>query len=748
MSFDIDKDTLQSIDPNFRLSYIKIYFSDKVLKVGQRNSLQERTFVISTQGIFLLRKKAFGSIKVVCVISYIDITSIHVAGSVGSFSSKQSSIRIKDKRIGSLAFLVYFIRQTQFPTSILPLAIQFPPDGQYSVKAGSIPYSPEYILGDRLISCALHYQLCLNEDDIKPYFQRNILLYHTFTITSALLREKFFPALVFALSFEEELKILHLKGIKVSNWLLHSDALIMFNRFVQCLVFDDCDFSDISPNLSNVLLQGHSFKPYRIRFINCKCIDSSFSNFFDKLGTLAPSIISLEIDKCHFNQDSLSLMFQSIFFNDCFHAIQEFHFVSLIEDPDITNQIINLAGCSWVLLTKCLHTICVLNSGLEISSLMKSILGFETGLRVIDFSNNRFISQIEFDSFPTSSLSFLDISGSHCNYASLNSLFVIIESKKLKLKGIGLSSLTLSPSDFDDFTILLSNTKVTSMESIYFDNNPMNSTQTKRFSSFISKQTTLKLLSISSSIDITETSSGLTELYSILETLPLEYLIIKSDGSLSYSYGPFILPLIKSLYHNRRIKYLDLTNQMIGVDGLDALSRLLSTDIEWLLFDGCRSSSNSVLLDFCKKVVSSNLKYVSWPKQEIKQAKKRLHPSESLPDFCSFTKKMKHEFNKRFGNQYYNELSIKYSIIDTLFKGLNSETKRENCTNEILIQNLLPSKELQVFLSIPDPIQSFFNECIELGSQKGYNPVLDYLDQITTTYSIQNLIENHPIKKQ
>ena len=500
------KDFLININNNFKLKEIQIFYCNKILKIGETNSIQERILIISSFGIFLIRKKSFGSIKIVRSISYFDLISIHVAGTIASFSSRNSHIRVKDNNIDNLAFLIYLIRQTQFSTSLLPLSIQFPVEISHGIKPNSMPYIANNIFIDRILSCSLHYNIIIKEEDLNQFFINSKLINKSFIFNEIILKQNFLLPLILALSFEQDLNKIIFQNIKLIEFFYNCNTLFHLNRYIKEIIFDNCDFIDL--NFKNIQLINNS---QFLKFININNNINNFLNFFDNIGKFIKNIKQLTFENCLFTSNEFFTIFQSIFFNECFHELENLEIISPINFNDTLVLISNFASCSWVMLNKCVKKITLINCNLEIASILPTLFSFDIGLKYINLSNNIFQDLIYFNNNSPINLIYLDISGCKSSINSLLSLFQSIKKKEILLKIIGLNNLNLNSNYLILFLNFISSNDFNfpNLIGFFFDNNQMNSNQTKLFNNFLFKNNNIKYLLLSNSIDIKDSSISL-----------------------------------------------------------------------------------------------------------------------------------------------------------------------------------------------------------------------------------------------
>lgn len=611
----------ETVCPGFQNGIVKVYYTTKVIRIGQRNTVKKREIVIASNGVYLAKTNAFGIAKVSKKMSYYDMESININGTLCSISSKNQQIRIRSKKIIKIAYLVAYIRTKQFPAHMLPISINITENDEKYKNVGEKKYRTQFILADRITSCAMHFGVELKLDEIREYFRYPALKYSTFTVTNQMIQLDIFYILELALSFESDLKTLIFSNLILNDALPLCQHIIKYNSNITNLVIEQCDLTD-SASVLESFTKNVKLSISGIKFRICDATNDHFIKLFELLSIKCKNIQSLSFDHSILENSSIASVFQSIFFNESFHNLENLEFDSIGDVPDLETHVGSLAGCSWALTSKCVRKLSVNGCDFDISSLLQRILCFDIGLRELHLCENKFRKKIPQGIQPCVA-GFLDMSRCSIGIQAISSFIESVVSGTIDARGIDLSSLRMTPPEFLQMLALLSADVVVmpSLECFYFDNNIVDTEEAKLLASFIRHQPKLRRVSLNCCINVRDSSTGIQCILDALLSLNnLESLSLRGDFSnKDFSAGRMLTSFLTKAAAKKTVKFLDLTNQFITDDGLEAIFGI--DPLEELWFDRCQSSSYPSLVSYLKRLMNSNLKLCGWPAKEIEHLK-------------------------------------------------------------------------------------------------------------------------------
>jgi hypothetical protein len=655
-------------------------------------------------------------------ISFCDLVSLYVAGQSASFSSQQVQIRVKHSCIAEVAFLVYFIRQAQLPTDILPFNVNFADDSHMSLRHQS-PYQPASIFLDRLLSCAFHFNLALTSAMLAQVVLPRA---KAFEITKETIQSPLFQSVLMSLSYEQGVSHLRLREIHLPTFLPQCGLLFRYNRFIQTLTFDRIDFTDASPVFRQMFERAHGFKPFELVFQSCGLSRPSFTSFFEALSKVDRQITSLTFRNCTFSEGVFRSVVQVIFFEHCFHALESF----TIEGATLgclSHCVLEFTCCSWAMESKCLASISVVNCGVDGVEFISQFLQFDIGLRELNLRGNSLSRPIpKLSHISVKRLDFLVLQS--CRSVSLEfllSLLALIDEHSIAVHGLDLSDLGLSKSDLSDFLSALEAHALVDLNMLKFDENPMNHSQTASLCQFLERQNELTTLSLNCSIDIGASPLGLVLLIKVIQRLPLRSLSLRSDGSMRFSFGQLLLPLlmgdaILSLEH------LDVTNQCIGERGLEVLGVLLDRGaLSDLYTDGASINSFDFLCRFCEKVLNSRVTFAEFPEQDFEKTLRLVEAGQDLDAMRGTADRLRDRFNRNYVPSVALAERVK-KITSAAVARLPTDMKEAAARNpksrrDADGEGMTPGG-MQQALGMNQAMEQLFRECLD--GQEGVNPVL------------------------
>lgn len=749
----IDRETLSILNPIFKISRVQILWDDEVNEIEKNGDTHKRICLISTTGIYIIKKKSFPHpAKITSSIIISDLSSIAVIDDKCTFMSSRTQISIQHKNACMFASVVYCVRKAQYPLSILPLSTTLPNDDSFELINENSPYQPSSLFIDRVITCALHLKLDLQQSLIQQIQADLKINENTFIITKSISKSPLFEAIMISIPYALEIRTIIIDNCQLSVVFHHFNEILLRGQQVTKIEFINCDFTNSLSYFKQGITTNGLFKP-SIWSFNSTLINESFSSLFDSLTLLNCDIKSLTFDNCTFSNETMSAVFQSIFFNSCFHHLEHFALNGTTQFYDLPFQIASLACCSWVMLSKCLHSISLSNCGIDASSCIPQLLKFDTGLTNLSFSGSNFNNPLVFKTPPVlNHLIFLDLSNSSFTVESLISIFNIINDHLLTIDGLDLSQIQFSD-DNQKTTFLekIENLTVDELKTLVFDDNVLEEKQTCSFASFISKQKCLKHLIINNSIQVSDSSEGIISLINAIKNLDLVTLSLRSDKSSSFSFGSILTKELLSLLSKKTLKYVDLTCQCISNEGLQILKENLNNGIEYLYFDGSNSSIDS-LFDFCEAVISSKLKFASYPSMDFTREIEKLKTNNNENNSDSSGKvgiiinrenRLLTRFNnrfplkpdERFWLEQVNEVkpitqkAAKSSIND------NSIPSLSNFSIAPFFNDSVVKRDIEMEL--------LFKEAIDTEADDFREAIYKFVDQIDNQLSFRNLMNNY-----
>jgi hypothetical protein len=737
----MDHEVLTSLHPMFKLPEVRIYWCDNVQKVCLRNDLQPRVLVIASFGLILFRRGSFNfQSRISSAISFCDLVSLYVADSCASFSSKQVQIRVKHDKIQQAALLVYLIRQTQIPSDILSFTANLSDDAllESGMRPETTPYQPPSVFFDRILSCASHYNLVLTSALLS---QAILPVSKSFDITRDLLQSPLFPSILLSLTYEQDVAEVRLHDIHLASFLSHCSSLFRYNRFVQSLLFDRVDFADAAPILGQMFEKPHGFRPTHWSFVDCDLSRPFFSSFFDAIILVDRQMSSLLFRNCVISPDVFQSIFQSIFFNECCHSLGSFAIEQMALER-LSQPVLELTCCSWAMQSKCLKRISLVDCGIDGSVFIAQFLQFDIGLQELNLSGNVFNQPLPaLSALAPKEFRFLGLARCRSvSLAFLSSFLDLFGQNLLRVASLDLSDLRLSSdANMSAFLDRLSQLAVPGLESLVADNWAMNSSQVIGFTQFLSRQN-LTSLSLNCSIDISGSPIGLTAFISVLAGLRLRHLSIRSDGSMRFSFGQLMIPML-ALEMMKGVEYLDVTNHAIGEKGLDVLAGLLDNGALSALFCDGSTESFEAILRFAERLIGSNVSATSCPLGDFDRAFRLLAMGQDLAIMSEKKEGLLRRFSEKFPPVPDPADRIQAVFFSSVRLPVESTPRRTSDRRRTITRsdsdNFIP-KGFESATEMGPEVDALFRECIV--AEEGVDPILAIITSIHDRMSFEVLV--------
>ena len=719
-----ERELLEQVIPIFAIDKVKIYWVGDVEKVGRSNTLKKRLLVIGSPGIFLVNQKSFAFQSNLCnSISFYDLSQIFLSNCNLTFSSKSNQIIIRSDKAYKLAMNVYMIRQSLFPTDLLPLHLSITTITQPE-NVSMRPFPLDTLFFDRTISCIYHLMPTFEKKNqhvltyIENSISKTILIDYKFLNCSAT------QPLILSLAYEQDIEHIHLKNIRLADFFKDAIKIISVNRFIKRITLENIDFTDADSMVTKIFSTKRAFKPKFWSFINCNLTTQSFIKFFDNIPAFETEITGIEIIQC-ITGDMISF-FQTIFFNDCFHNLSHITIDRINNPVFVSTNVLELANTSWVLEKHCLNTIKVRNMGIDGSYLLDKLLLFEIGLKYLDISGNNVEAALQ-----ANRATVKDFKLSNCRITEnfLVSFFKLVEESDT-FKLIDLSAMKISEDDLINFFKKSKNAKYPSVETLIFSENKLNEEEMSLFADFIGCFPKLKKLCLDDCLianNLEKVFDSLSNL-SLLSDLSLK--ASKSDESLVL--GDQIVTYCMKI---KSLKSLDLTNQSIGSKGLEIIMQSEDHKFDELYFDGSNSSLD-VLFNFCNYLLKTKIRHSLFPENDFKQCFSSSDRPSDYSEQRKLSNDLKEQFTKRF--PLLNKSSDVTFTPTNLPQRPSKIVKSPSIPNSGL-SNLAQSEDYANLVLRPQMIQKILDECL-WGERS--EPIVVIAQQQEELFSLDKLIDS------
>jgi hypothetical protein len=318
----------------------------------------------------------------------------------------------------------------------------------------------------------------------------------------------------------------------------------------------------------------------------------------------------------------------------------------------------------------------------------------------------------------------------------LVSLFDVFVKFSVAVVDLDLSYLGLEA--IDEFLEYLGSCSVRGLKVFSFDGNEMNSVQTLGFVKFLRNQPDLVSLSLSCSINISDSPSGLSAFLRYLSEHRIRDLSLRGDFcSLKFSFGKLLLPFLSSSFA-QSVECLDLSGQNLGESGLDCLGKLLEQgSLLELKFDGSSVQSFDALCLFCERVLaSSSLRHATFPEHDFTNLLTLVDPRLDFGSLEEKKRKTLDGFEKKFGHSWGKAKSMSSSSFSL---AAVSENEEVGCDRKVVLgEGNLVDYGLEYATEMDAELEKLFGECME-GLDVG-DPMRDVINRIEECLEFGELV--------
>jgi hypothetical protein len=414
----------------------------------------------------------------------------------------------------------------------------------------------------------------------------------------------------------------------------------------------------------------------------------------------------------------------------------------------MTDCVLQLTCCGWALTSKCLQRINLTNCDVDGGLILSQLFQVDIGLKEIVIAKANLISPLWIRrNVAVSELSYLAIV--HSKSSSLDfflSLFDLIRAHLVAITALDLSGLNMPAEDFPLFLERLSFESISGLRVFGFDCNLMNATQTLKLVQFLDRHPHLTSLSFNCSIDVSDSPAGLDAFSRLAVERPLRHLSLGGDGSVPFSYGSLMLPLLASDVL-LAVKYLDVSFQAIGEKGLDVLNDLLlHRQLAELWFDGTSVPDFELICLFCEKVLASDLGRASFPAADFDRFIAVVAKSPEADERRAKKQELSVKFVEKFGQQTRRG-GIKQFLADV--ERPRTDDAGEETSGTGAASAVEDSWIFGVFggvTRIAENVEELYNDCIAGSEQQ--DPIMALMTTIEEKLSLAVLMsEIHRINR-
>lgn len=719
-------------------------------KISSHGVLQERTLVLATSGIYLLKYRTFPKGFIVSrLIPFVDFISLSINEVGFTVKSDVVSFTISHSNYISIAAKIYRVFSTLFLNPHFHFLLSVGRTEQNEFESDPFIYPPEKRLANRFVGCLLHTKFDFNESILLELYEKLSKINKDVIITNNTLTNPYCSAIIQAIALDQELTDLTLLEISMAAFIQYFPMIVRYSTTIKRIVMKDVSFSPPLKDIRNLFKHECNLSSTEFIFERCN-FESHDSTLFFKAFSNYPTEIKLLIFKdCRFCVESLDALFQMVFFVPSFHKLETLEVSGLHMPEELSLNLIQLSCCKWVLETHCLTNLSIIDCGIKIDFLLPQLLAFDSGISILDLSGNILLNPLPPPLQPISSVDTLILSNCQFTNDSLFSVFFYIDNFDISNKATPSLTLDVSNAQGVDWTTFYSRLAspqaggqpftVQKMTGLIWDNNQLLSDNIEKFFNFLIAVPHLHTISISKCFCKGDHDQLIGRIPYIFQRKK-----IQSFSLCGEQMGPKFGSIVMALLRYREIQVLNVDNEGFGDTIMTQIIVNLPSCLREFTFQGYHPTSPESLIKALQAILANKgLTYASWPEDDVYDILEDTS-SENRPYYRNRFNQLKASFIERFGTRWENvdttmAMITRYETrvgIRKTTTNARPQRKPKARRESYLIDN---QSAMDKFVTYDSETRALIVEC---GDIEGDDPMERILNEIQKNTSLDTLVKD------
>ena len=588
-------------------------------------------------------------------------------------------------------------------------------------------YRTVSLLADRFLSCVFNTineniisnSLLLKKASVLKNLENNWEylknLKNVLVIDEKVLEMPYLKQIGEALSFDKYLTEIHIKGVELVDTLPFLLIILKNNKSIQRIIMECVRFNGDLNDFVQFMWKTKKFMACEWIFQECNFENSNFGTFSDAFLKYQGKITLLVVNNCSFSIKSFDSLSQSFFFSKCFHSLEALWMSGIHFSDEVMTFLIQLFGSDWLLNSKTLQTLAIIDCGVNLDFLFEQNANFDTGFINFNLSQNVFKKSPKKSVFKELS-NMLNFNFSKCSFEQ-DSLFGLIDSLsfyKGDILKLDLSSIQTSVDGWNKLYDIMPSVIIPNLIELNWNCNEINLSNVKSIIGFLNNHKELTSLSLSDCIKSNEADIILNYFSDYFEKSNLLNLNISSSLPQT-SLGKTLIVPIESLLKKSQIKLLKISGQNIGDEGLLKISQRLPLATEEFNFDGNSITTIESFVKIINILLEKHLKLFTWPESDIMPILQKT-PYANRVEANSQIEVLQREYYQRYGGIIHNQAdnSELNKIIGYTVGSKKTTRKRSSMHRKVSFS--LSGKDTQqksniTFRVYNDAIEALLEEC-------------------------------------
>lgn len=720
---------LRAVHPVMNAVNVKIFWSGPVGKINTHGETQNRYLLVASPAIFLLTKRSFpAGFKLSRVIPICRLDNIVFTKEYVELKSQNEYFKIVHENIAQITAIIVALQVLQMGYATIHSSTEL----KQLIKEQVVDVQSESPTMDRFISECLAMDIPLQIDQVNNMCRILSETSDSLTFTPTVAASTLIPALVNTLMRKTTFKSIILKDVSFMTFFPHLSGILKESTSINSITFYRTSFIEQNLGVPDDFFEKEVRSPItNLIFKHCDLTNLRLRKFFYDLAKFNISKIkNIKIINCEFAQPVMEAFFYNLFDAECYRNLNSLTITKCNLPQTIQMFSIMLLNCDWVHKNKCLTSLSITNTDVDISDIVTACFLCETGIEELILSGSQFKIPLRVNSIQSfQKLKNLDISNIKTDGKSLSSFFKALSSIPSNIESIKANSLMIDPGDAKLFYNSLDGT-ISNLQALSWDGTYVPNECVTQFMSWLCEQKNLVDLSLSDCIP--NKPSNTNEIARLFFSLNLERFVLVAEGN--FAFGTESVIMLDAMCQSKSVTSIDLTGHAFGDVGMKSLIKILqrpNISMKCLAFNGSNVTT-PVLLEVLDCIICNVTQFAAWPIRDVKKCITKVPLGNREKTIKQFDE-IKSRFDKRFPqetdklSQFNSQEPVRtrtYSALPTLLRHSHSEMMTAALRMEVVDLESLAVKDTK--------ISNMLKECCgNDANQAKYDPLVVLYNSIS-----------------
>ncbi|KAH0793088.1 hypothetical protein GPJ56_002983 [Histomonas meleagridis] len=724
---------IATIHPIINSAAKKIFWSGDV-KLNQKGKMQPRYCILSNTGFYLFRKKQFpAGLQISKYAKLNKLRGIRVNATSIHIKISKKAIAFSHEKIVEIAAIIGAVLHKLFGKSHVTV--------DPSVKDIYNSIQPKIgiksALADRFVSYAADVVKAQFVDLAQDLYLKLEKSPTSLTVTPEIATSVFMDVLTDSVAHDTEVTHLKLRKLTMGSFCHFLSRIFKQSHSINQLSLIDFSFAGYS-NDSEILFSDECVMPLKtLRFIRSELNRPEFTLFVSEFTTYKGDITSLHIDSCLFDEQTIDNLFVSFFDADCFRNLEHFSLVGGHMPQRVETLYVQLLGSNWIEKHQTLKTISAMNTEINSDFILPVLTMLKNNIESVNFSGCKFMSPIQFNPPPFSTLKEIDFSRNSFTQDSLLSFFKGLAADQNRQPNVIILDAINVDKGIGQVISKLSDIILTCLTSFSFSDNLLNENEVDGFCNFLKKQKNINTIYLSNTLPA-RSKKSLSLISDISEKLPLQKIVLKSKNNIATKFDTSFSKALKAILGLKSLTYLDITGQEIGDKGIEMLKKYVEkgSGIKELIFDETKFDNCGQYIGLLNSIMNSSIEFSILPEKDVASLVEKGQDKEAV-------QQIRNKFAMKYGG-IFEEVSGQIESGDNNISLMRNVSELLDNNGEIAPQKLvleIPKESFDALAVKENGVEDFLRECFGEVGQPEDDILVKSLREIVAKTSINRILQ-------